>query len=487
VYKLFIAVRYLRRRIITYIAIAGVSVGVMVLVIVLSVMGGFQREFHEKIRGTMADIIISSGNFEMKNYDEIAEKVLKVPGVEAASPFIQNIMLIKGLRIDFGFIKGINVYTEPSVSKLKDYLLRREETEAIVRYDRLKQQIDNAREDLQAIESIAAEKNVSPEQLERFGYTWRKKELELLTEDFAEASEKHDKIPGREPMTGEEIALLFGERQTDLPGIVVGIALFEHYQMEVGSEIVLLTAVSLDIEEPNQQRFEVLGAFRTGMFENDFRFAYTTLYDAQQFIGVPGAASGVSVKLSDYREADKIRPLIARAVGANPATGLRVLTWKQQNRTLLQAVQMEKWLLGFIIFFIVIVAGFTIVAILAMMVIEKTKDLGVIKSLGGTTAGVMTIFLIAGCFIGTVGSAVGSFLGFMFVYNINEVADIIEQIVGYHPFPPSVYYLDKIPTHVDKWEIVSVVLPTIVVSFLFALYPAIRASKLDPVEALRYE
>jgi lipoprotein-releasing system permease protein len=456
------------------------------MVIVISVMGGFQREFHEKIRGTMADIIISQGNFEMQDHEEIVKKVLEVPGVEAASPFLQNIILIKGIRIDFGFIKGINIYTEPSVSKLKEYLLRRDETKTIVRYDRLKELLGQTRNALKSVSSAARAKGVRPEQVD-FRYPLWKRELELFTGKFEDVSKKYDKISEREPMTGEEIALLFGEKETDLPGIVVGIELFEHYQMDIGSEITLLTAVSLDVEETNQQRFEVLGAFRTGMFENDFRFAYTTLYDAQQFIGVPGAASGISVKLKDYAEADKIRPQIENIIEADTAAGIRVLTWKEQNRTLLQAVQMEKWLLGFIIFFIVIVAGFTIVSILAMMVIEKTKDLGIIKSLGGTTMGVMSIFLVAGSFIGAIGSAIGSFLGLMFVFNINEVADIIERITGYHPFPPNVYYLDKIPAHVDYSEILWVVVPTITVSFMFALYPAIRASKLDPVEALRYE
>lgn len=499
-YKLFIALRYLKRRIITYIAIAGVSVGVMVLVIVISVMGGFQREFHQKIRGTMADIMITRDGFEMKDYDEIVQTVLNVvnddgePLVEAASPYIQNIILIKGMRIDFGFIKGIDPARELSVTKLKEYLLRSGETRAIVKYDRLKREIEGYERMLRLLRNQADERGMSRDELESTDvYHLCEQQLEQLREEFAVARQEYDRIAESEPMNEEEIMLLFGTRRTDLPGVVVGIELFEHYAMEIGCEVMLLTAASLDVEEASQQRFEVLGAFRTGLFEHDFRYVYTQLYDAQQFIGVPGAASGISVKTRkdkggrDLYSVDEVRARIEGAIRAGPVSGVAVLTWQEQNRTLLQAVRMEKWLLGFIIFFIVIVAGFTIVSILTMMVVEKTNDLGIIKSLGGTTSGVMTIFLIAGAFIGVVGCAIGTFLGLTFVYNINEVADIIHSVTGYHPFPKNVYYLDRIPTQVDTVEILSVVLPTILVAFVFALYPAIRASKLAPVEALRYE
>jgi ABC-type lipoprotein release transport system permease subunit len=464
-----------------------VSVGVMVLVIVLSVMGGFQREFHEKIRGTMADVIVSQENFEMENYEELIEKITAIPGVEAASPFIQNIMLIKGVRVDFGFIKGIDTLREPAVTKLKQYILRPEETETLFRYDMLKLDISDYEAMFELGERDAAESGTLEDLKKHPRYVLMKNQLESLRKEFSEIKGEYDKLADREPMTEEEIYYLFADKKTDLPALLVGYELFKHYQMHIGCEVTLLTASGINVEEPNQQRFEIVGSFRTGMFENDFRFAYATLYDAQQFIGMPDAASGISVKLTDFRDADRICRLISHIVNAGPATGIAVRTWQEQNRTLLQAVRMEKWLLGFIIFFIVIVAGFTIVSILAMMVIEKTKDLGIVKSLGGTTSGVMTIFLIAGSFIGLVGSAIGSFLGYMFVSNLNEVASLIEKITGYHPFPPNIYYLDKIPTQVDWVEIVSVVIPTVLVSFLFALYPAIKASRLNPVEALRYE
>jgi len=150
-------------------------------------------------------------------------------------------------------------------------------------------------------------------------------------------------------------------------------------------------------------------------------------------------------------------------------------------------VRMEKWLLGFIIFFIVIVAGFGIVAILTMMVTEKTRDIGILKALGSSVAGVMGVFITAGLTIAVVGSVIGVVCGLAFVYNINEVADLVEKVTGYHPFPPDVYYLEKIPTRVDAGELAGVILPTLLLSFLFALYPAVKAARLEAVEALRYE
>ncbi|MCX7703255.1 MAG: ABC transporter permease [Planctomycetota bacterium] len=489
-WRLFVALRYLKRRLTTYIATAGVTIGVMVLVIVVSVMGGFQREFHEKLRGINAHITVESYDFSIQDAETLMNAIRRVKGVAAVAPFVQNIVLVKGMYVDFGFIKGIEPDMEAEVGKLRQYLLRSEEALAVVEYENTRDHlkayeygIAQIKREMEAFEEGSARRRFAEFALIRF-----KSQYEELSRKLERLKEPYQKALNRAPFSDEEIIRLFCFRKGETPGVVVGIELMKHYNLRVGDEILLMTATRMNLEKIQQEKFVVLGAFKTGVFDTDFRYLYGLVDEVKKFIGVEGIG-GISVKLEDFKDAERLKDAIQVAIEPfeKESSRLSVKTWMELNRTLLQAVQMEKWLLSFIIFFIVVVAGFGIVSILTMMVAEKTRDIGILKSLGGTTKGVMGVFLIAGTFIAAAGSALGLSLGLTFVYRINEVAAFIEKLTGYHPFPRDVYYLDKIPTEVDALELAYVVVPTLLLSFVFALYPAIRASRLHPVEALRYE
>jgi len=386
-------------------------------------------------------------------------------------------VLVRGYMrrdVDVGFIRGIDPLMEAKVGKFREYLLRPEEAEVFCDYER-------CRDDVKRIKAYLAHHPNTP---------YREVLLDKVRE-YEETMRRlkpaYDKLSSRKPMTDDEIEQLFTFRESELPGVVIGVEMMKFYELHIGDTITLLTSTHLEAKAVRTQKFVVLGAFKTGVFETDRRFVYGLLDEVRDFIGVTGI-SGVSVKLDDYSQAQTVRAKIRDAVHSlMPGRQVYVRTWEELNKTLLQAVRMEKWLLGFIIFFIVVVAGFGIVAILTMMVSEKTHDIGIMKALGGTTAGIMGVFLIAGVTIAVVGSVLGLAGGLAFVYNINQIASLVEKVTGYHPFPRDVYYLDRIPTRVDAGELAGVIIPTLLVSFLFALYPALRAARLEAIEALRYE
>ncbi len=478
-WRVFVAFRYLRRRLTTYIAVAGVAIGVMVLVIVMSVMGGFQREFHEKLRGINAHMTVRIEGFGLTDWEEISKEVSRVPGVAASAPFIQHPVLIKSTDVNFGFVKGIDPLPETGVGKLREYLLRPREAEVMARYERLERRISVYKTWLARARATAG---VDP-----FILRLRGKELEVMREELADLKPEYEALKKRRPLSDDEVDMLFGIRRSELPGLVIGVEMMKYYNLRVGDTIQLLTTTQAHLEEVRRQNFVVLSAFKTGIFDNDFRFCYGLLEEVRAFIGCDGV-TGLSLRLDDYSRAGEIKDAVREVVQARlPGEQVAVRTWEELNKTLLQAVRMEKWLLGFIIFFIVVVAGFGIVAILTMMVSEKTRDIGILKALGGSTSGVMGVFLIAGLTIALAGSLAGLVAGLAFVYNINEVAAVMEKVIGYHPFPREVYYLDRIPTEVDLLELAGVILPTLAMSLLFALYPAVRAARLEAVEALRYE
>jgi lipoprotein-releasing system permease protein len=166
---------------------------------------------------------------------------------------------------------------------------------------------------------------------------------------------------------------------------------------------------------------------------------------------------------------------------------LRVETWRDTQGPLLAAVQMETTILNILLFMIIAVAGFGILATFFMIVVEKTRDIGVLKSLGAPGSGVASIFLYYGLLLGAVGAGAGAILGLLFVWNINSVAAVVGWITGREVFDPKVYYFSSIPTIVHPWMIVWVVSGAVLIAVLASVLPSIRAARMHPVESLRYE
>src|SRR5262249_10863076 len=190
------------------------------------------------------------------------------------------------------------------------------------------------------------------------------------------------------------------------------------------------------------------------------------------------------IKLKHYRNASEVVTALRRLF---PEGEFRVETWEDKQGPLLAAISIEKGILNVLLFLIIGVAGFGILAIFAMIVAEKTRDIGILKALGASNAGVMKIFLGYGLLLGLVGASLGTILGLSITFNINGIEHVISGITGHDIFDRSVYYFDQIPTHIDALSVVLVNLGAVAIAVLSSVLPALRAALLHPVRALRYE
>lgn len=221
--------------------------------------------------------------------------------------------------------------------------------------------------------------------------------------------------------------------------------------------------------------YRVAGIFNSGMYEYDAGLVFCSLADAQQLYGLGALASGVGVKVGDVYKAPLVRNEIQRALGYP----YWVMTWQDANRNLFSALKLEKTVMFIILALIVVVAAFNIASTLIMMVSEKTKDIGILKSIGATNSSIMSIFTIEGILIGVFGTLLGAAGGLG-----------ICQLLARYKFidlPRDIYYIDKLPVLVQQQDIVAIIAAAFVIAFLATLYPAHQASRLDVVEALRYE
>ncbi|MDD3905908.1 MAG: lipoprotein-releasing ABC transporter permease subunit [Candidatus Omnitrophica bacterium] len=406
IWQLFVSLRYLTAKrkekfisIISLISVFGVAVGVAALIIVISVMSGFDQDLRTKIIGTYSHIEIVS-DYGVKPSQEFTDKILSTPHVMACAYFLNGQALIRKDESVAGVIvKGIDAAKEVRVNNLGKYMTRG---------------------------------TLNP-------------------------------LKDNEVVLGSELA---DKLDVDVGGMVtlVSPALIRDKKFKPSG-----------VFSVEGKDFRVAGVFKSGMYEYDSNLAYIGLSGAQELLAVGDMATGLSIKVDDAFNIDGVKSALRMKMG--PSYDVR--TWADLNRNLLEAIKLEKTVMFIILILIVMVACFNIASTLIMTVLEKTKDIGILKAIGAANSDIMAVFALEGALIGFFGTALGAIFGFLACWCLKTYKFI--------DLPKDVYYLDKLPVRMDPSEIILIIIASMLLSLIAAIYPAYRASRLEAVEALRYE
>lgn len=235
---------------------------------------------------------------------------------------------------------------------------------------------------------------------------------------------------------------------------------------------------------PRMKSYQVIGTFEAGMYEYDSNFIFMPLETAQTYFGLKGSVTHIDVTIDDEKLLSPVRRGIERSVSG---AGAYVYDWKQTNAAFFNAIDVERNVMFIILTLIILVAAFNIITGLIMLVKDKGRDVAVLRTMGATKGMIMRIFFMDGAFIGVVGTTIGLILGLLFCHNIEAIRQGLQTLMGRDLFSAEIYFLSKLPAKVDNMEVLTVVVISLLLSFLATLYPAYRAAKMDPVEALRYE
>jgi lipoprotein-releasing system permease protein len=281
----------------------------------------------------------------------------------------------------------------------------------------------------------------------------------------------------------QELSRKYSEQ---IGGIVIGKEMARNMGIFLYDTITIISPVGISTPMgmmPRMKKFAVVGIFESGFYEYDSTLAYLSLRNCQDFLQMGDSVTGIDIKVDDIYKADSI----ARRIQSKLGFPFWANNWMQMNKNLFAALKLEKRVMFIILSLIVLVAAFNIISALIMIVMEKSKDIAILKSMGATSHGIMKIFIYQGLIVGVIGTFLGCIAGLSVALNLQKVSLFVEKIFHFKILPGDVYYLSELPSQVNYGDVIVIIIGTLIVCFLSTIYPSLRASRLDPAEALRYE
>jgi lipoprotein-releasing system permease protein len=464
------------------VCIFSVMLGVATLIVVNSVMAGFSTKLRQRLHGLLSDVVLESWAI-----DGYADPYGKIAAINA-DPFLHDRIEVMTPTLECFAMINYRVNGTPVMRPIKLVGIDPDGRARLGGFTEYLCNPDNR---------VRPSFDLTPEARERFlqkHWSFRQNEWEgmqppLDTRPFPNLNPDAPPKPAPQPVHDKDppptpIGVYVGWAQAHLREKKPDGTVEEYCILPLGDDVTLMT-----IKEPNltpeKQRFVIADHFKTEMSEYDSTYVFMPLKDMQNFRNMPDRVTSIQIRLKDY-DRDK-KAVVERLQEMFKGHPLEVQTWEDKQGPLLAAISVEKGILNVLLFMIVGVAGFGILAIFSMIVVEKTRDIGILKALGASNGGILKIFLGYGLLLGVVGAGLGTALGILFTVKINAIERGLSHLTGTNVFPREVYYFKDIPTDIQPMAVMLVNLGAIAIAVLFSILPALRAAMLHPVRALRYE